>query len=99
MYEHHKLFKELYPSNNLLPKHHFMVHYPRCIRKVGPLIQIWTMRFEAKHKFFKYSVKNFKNLTVSLANKHQFAVAYHWECLSLKTVESGPVKISSLETL
>ncbi|XP_056305506.1 uncharacterized protein LOC130217424 [Danio aesculapii] len=97
--EHHKLFKELYPSNNLLPKHHFMVHYPRCIRKVGPLIHIWTMRFEAKHKFFKDSVKNFKNLTISLANKHQFAVAYHWECLSLKTVESGPVKISSLDTL
>lgn len=49
--EHHRLFKELYPSNNLIPKHHFMVHYPRCIRKIGPLIHIWTMRFEAKHIF------------------------------------------------
>ncbi|XP_039860163.1 uncharacterized protein LOC120716658 [Simochromis diagramma] len=96
--EHHRLFKELYPSNNLIPKHHFMVHYPRCIRKIGPLIHIWTMRFEAKHKFFKDCVKNFKNLTVSLARKHQFALAYHWECMSLKAVESGPVKMRSLET-
>lgn len=28
----------------------------------------------------------------------QFAIAYHWECMSLKAVESGPVKIHSLET-
>ncbi|XP_028451665.1 uncharacterized protein LOC114566987 isoform X3 [Perca flavescens] len=97
--EHHKLFKELYPSKNLLPKHHFMVHYPRCIRKIGPLIHIWTMKLEAKHKFFKDCVKNFKNLTVSLAKKHQFAVAYHWECLTSKAVESGPVKLCLLETL
>ncbi|XP_076135690.1 uncharacterized protein LOC143118536 [Alosa pseudoharengus] len=97
--EHHQLFKELYPSKNLIPKHHFMVHYPRCIRQIGPLIHIWTMRFEAKHKFFKDCVKNFKNLTVSLAKKHQFAVAYHWECFSSKAVESGPVKLCLLETL
>ena len=97
--EHHQLFKELYPSKNFIPKHHFMVHYPRCIRKIGPLIHIWTMRFEAKRKFFKDCVKNFKNLTVSFAKKHQFAVAYHWECFSSKAVESGPVKQCLLETL
>lgn len=76
-----------------------MVHYPRCIRKIGPLIHIWTMKFEAKNKFFfkKNCVK--KNLTVSLANKHQFAVAYHWEYLALKSVESGPVKMCLLDTL
>lgn len=57
------------------------------------------MRFEAKHKFFKDCVKNFKNLTVSLARKHQFAVAYHWECLALKAVESGAIKMCLLESL
>ena len=54
----HQLFKELYPSNNLIPKHHFLVHYPRCSRTTGALIHIWTMRIEAKHKFFKDCVKN-----------------------------------------
>ena len=32
--EHYALFKQLY----LIPKHHYMVHYPSCIRKIGPLI-------------------------------------------------------------
>ena len=96
--EHHRLFKELYPSNNLISKH-FMVHYPRCIQKIGPLIHIWTMRFEAKHTFFQDCVKNLKNVTVSLAKKHQFAVAYHWECLTSKAVESGPGNLCLLETL
>lgn len=80
--DHHQLFKELYPFKNLIPKHHFMLHYPRCIRRIGPLLHVWSMRFEAKHKFFKNCIKNFKNLTVSLAKNHQFAVAYHWEYMN-----------------
>lgn len=50
--EHHSLFKRLYPHKNLIPKHHFMVHYLSCIRKIGPLIHLWSMRCEAKHKVF-----------------------------------------------
>lgn len=42
--------------------------------------------------FFKSSIKNFKNITKSLAKKHQIAVAYHWQSLSAKGIESGPVK-------
>lgn len=26
--EHHDLFKQLYTHRNLIPKHHFMIHYP-----------------------------------------------------------------------
>lgn len=62
-------------------------------------INTWTKRFETKHKFFKNCVKNFKNLTISLAKKHQFAITYNWECLTLNSVESGPVKMHLLETL
>ncbi|KAK0152196.1 hypothetical protein N1851_006428 [Merluccius polli] len=72
--EHHRLFTDLYPQNNLIPKHHFMIHYPECIRQIGPLL------------------KNLKNITKSLAKKHQIAVAYHWESLSANGIESGPVK-------
>ncbi len=32
--EHHQLFKLVYPQKRLIPKHHFMVHYPSCIRKI-----------------------------------------------------------------
>lgn len=87
--EHHSLFKELYPHKNLIPKHHYMLHYPRCIRKIGPLVHVWSMRFEAKHKFFKNSIKN---ITKSLALKHQYAIAFHWESLPVRSVEYGPLK-------
>lgn len=50
--DHHQLFKELYPQQNLIPKHHFMIHYPRIIRNIGPIIHFWSTRFEAKHKLF-----------------------------------------------
>ena len=39
--EHHRLFKHLFPHKNLLPKHHFMVHYPTCI-PTGPTCINWT---------------------------------------------------------
>lgn len=87
--EHHTLFKELYPRN-LIPKHHFMTHYSRCIRKIGPLVHVWGMRYEAKHSFFKKSVKNFKNITKSLALKHQMCIAYHWESQPFKNIDCGP---------
>lgn len=47
--DHHKLFRSLFPERRFIPKHHFMIHYPRCIRKIGPLIHVWCMRFKAKH--------------------------------------------------
>ncbi|XP_050988379.1 uncharacterized protein LOC127179124 [Labeo rohita] len=50
--EHHRLFKCLFPDRNLLPKHHLMMHYPRCIRNIGPIVHMWSMRFESKHNFF-----------------------------------------------
>lgn len=50
------------------------------------------MRFEAKHKVFKNTLKNFKNITKSLAKKHQMSIAYHWETLSLNHIEYGPLK-------
>ncbi|KAK9963884.1 hypothetical protein ABG768_005106 [Culter alburnus] len=63
--EHHRLFLELYPDRHLKPKHHFMLHYPGAIRKLGPLVQFWCMRFEAKQGFFKrlsHVACNFHNI-------------------------------------
>ena len=40
-------------KTHLKPKFHFMTHYPTMIKKFGPLRQIWTMRFEAKHRIVK----------------------------------------------
>lgn len=97
--EHHDLFKQLYPHRNLIPKHHFMIHYPACIRKIGPLLHMWSMRFEAKHKVFKDTLKNFKNITKSLAKRHQMAIACHWETSPLRHTEYGPMKPFCLSDL
>lgn len=72
--KHHSLFKFLFPDQNLLPKHHFMCHYPFIIKMSGPLISLWTMRFEGKHNYFAqlaHNNRNFKNICFSLAMRHQ----------------------------
>lgn len=70
--EHHSLFLELYPLH-LRPKHHFMLHYPGVIRKLGPLRQFWAIRFEARHAFLKNSSNvtcNFRNICKTMAFRH-----------------------------
>jgi len=51
--DHHAYFRELFPDKRLLPKHHFLIHYPRCLAASGPPVRYWCMRFEARHKYFK----------------------------------------------
>lgn len=58
----------------LLPKHHNLTHYATVIEAVGPLRNQSTIRFEAKHQQFKQMAKNnknFKDLSLTLASKHQ----------------------------
>ncbi|KAL0148647.1 hypothetical protein M9458_055974, partial [Cirrhinus mrigala] len=38
--------KMSFPSHPLKPKHHYMSHYPELIERFGPLIRLWTLRFE-----------------------------------------------------
>lgn len=49
-----------------------------------------------KHRFFKNTIKN---MTKSLARKHQIAVAYHWESVPFRSVDCGPVKTVKLKDL
>ncbi len=47
---------------------------------VLPLVALWTMRFEAKHSFFKRVIRHtncYKNVLHSLAQRHQFQTAYN----------------------
>lgn len=62
--------KGLFPENHLKPKH----HYPAQILKFGPIIRLWTMRFESKHAYFKRCerhLKNFKNICLTLSERQQ----------------------------
>lgn len=74
--EHRHRFQDVFPQEKLTPKHHFLEHYRQLIKAFGPLVSLWTMRFEAKHSFFKRVVRHthcFRNISV----KHQLMVAYH----------------------
>jgi len=55
------------------------------------------MRYEAKHKLFKNCLKNFKNITKSLASKHQMLIGNHWDTLTCNRKEYGPVCLFSLK--
>ncbi|KAK6177817.1 hypothetical protein SNE40_015846 [Patella caerulea] len=69
-----------FPEHRLRPKHHFIQHYPELILKFGPLIRLWTMRFESKHSYFKEcarKLKNYKHLTKTLCGRHQFLQSYY----------------------
>ncbi|KAK3921010.1 Transcriptional repressor protein YY1 [Frankliniella fusca] len=68
-----------FPSVPIRPKHHYVTHYPKLIQEMGNLMKVWTLRFETKHSFFKQLtrvMRNFKNITYSLAEKHQLFQAY-----------------------
>lgn len=64
----------------MTPKVHMMLHYPSLILQFGPLRQLWCMRFEGKHAYFKriaHTMCNFKNPCLSLSLRHQMFVCWH----------------------
>lgn len=75
----------------LTPKHHNMTHYPTVIRKMGPLIHMWMMRMECKHKTFTDMVKrtnNYMNLPKTLAQQHQEIICKEKHIYMLKITHS-----------
>ncbi len=65
---------ELLP-NKMIPKVHFIAEYAKVVEDYGPPTKFWCMRYEAKHAYFKKIAtrsNNFKNLSKTLSNRHQF---------------------------
>ena len=84
-----------YTEITMKPKFHYLVHYPRCLLEYGPLIHCWTLRFEAKHFYFKeiaWRTKNRKNILKTLAERHQYHQAW---CMS----KSQPDKFLTQEVI
>uniref|UniRef100_A0A8D8ZTC5 C2H2-type domain-containing protein n=2 Tax=Cacopsylla melanoneura TaxID=428564 RepID=A0A8D8ZTC5_9HEMI len=68
-------------KSGIKPKFHFLVHYPQMFLKFGPLTQVWTMRFEAKHQFSKIAARATKsriNITKTLAARNQLSLNYRF---------------------
>lgn len=95
--DHRQLLQTVFPENRLIPKHHFVEHYPHLIQKFGPPTECWTVRFEAKHSFFKKVVRdanNFKNILLTLASRHQLMLAHYLEMPSIFKPETETAKVS-----
>lgn len=63
-----------YFNVDLIPKHHFLLHYVRIICLMGNLKSMSMMRYESKHKSLKQIAKignNFKNITKTMVTMHQ----------------------------
>lgn len=52
IFEHRHRLLQVFPQEKLIPRYHYLDHYPQLIRTYGPLVFLWTMRFEAHHSFF-----------------------------------------------
>ncbi len=97
--EHRQKYTELFPGVVLRPKHHFVEHYAELIKLYGPLVGQWTMRYEAKHSFFKqvsWHTKCFKNVPLSLAVKHQLMISYYMRPCSLQKPDFEAHDISTV---
>ncbi|XP_051165636.1 uncharacterized protein LOC127284290 [Leptopilina boulardi] len=85
-------FTELYGADSLIPKQHFMIHYPRLIRRFGPLGTFMCLRFEAKHQVFKriiQGMRNYKNLPLTLCVRYQQRQALELLKPFIKEIEYG----------
>lgn len=61
-------------DEKLKPKFHFLLHYEEAVMKFGPLRDLSSMRFEAKHRLGKLASKttcNRINLPFTIAQRHQ----------------------------
>ena len=102
--DHRQLLLEVFPGTKLRPKHHYLEHYPVLIKKFGPLFEFWTIRFEAKHSFFKkvvHNIGNFKNILLTLATRHQLMLSYYLEMPTIfkPNIETGRVSVVSVGIL
>lgn len=78
--EHHEMFISLF-NCKLKPKHHYMLHYPDLMLKLGPLVNFWSMRWESKHRPCKqgaHVVNSRKNLPLTLAMRHQLQQCFRF---------------------
>lgn len=76
--EHHQLYCHLF-EQTLKPKFHILLHYPRIMKKVGPVRHIWVMRYEAFHKQLKNIAKissSRVNLLLTLCIKQQLKLSH-----------------------
>lgn len=65
---------KLFPGTTLSPKHHFLTHYARVMKRLGPISHFSTAACESKHGFFTNLIDKSslsRNVLKTLAIRHQ----------------------------
>lgn len=86
-------------ETHLIPKNHFLLHYPRVIRNMGSPISMWMMRYESKHKVLTTFAKNSNNkvnICKTLAERHQESASHPDNIYRDDIIESKPMKLEQL---
>ncbi|XP_055701281.1 uncharacterized protein LOC129802993 [Phlebotomus papatasi] len=77
--KHNREYTKLF-CDTLKPKHHNLCHYPRIIRRCGPLKFLWCFRYEAVHQQYKTYARNITsrvNICHTLCIKNNLFFANH----------------------
>ncbi|XP_064464590.1 uncharacterized protein LOC135375886 [Ornithodoros turicata] len=93
----YSLFRQVFPDVRVTPKMHYMIHYPRLFLLYGPLTRLSSIRFEAKHQFFKRlarKTQNFINICRTLSIRHQMHQTYHLYACKEHTTTNGCVQVA-----
>ncbi|KAK0170479.1 hypothetical protein PV327_011413, partial [Microctonus hyperodae] len=75
---HNSFYLKLF-NEDLKPKFHYLIHYPRIMPLLGPLKFYSSMPFEAKHKTLKETAKittSRRNPCHTIATKHQYQLCH-----------------------
>ncbi|KAB0805178.1 hypothetical protein PPYR_02148 [Photinus pyralis] len=70
--------EEIIYFKSLKPKCH-LIHYPRIFNECGPLVHLWAMRSEQKHRESKMTSNvsgNFKNILQTITTKCQLKLCH-----------------------
>ncbi|KAJ1521818.1 hypothetical protein ONE63_003453 [Megalurothrips usitatus] len=91
-------------KDNLKPKFHFLVHYPRIVKECGPLEGMSTKRLESNHRSLAIPAKattSRTNPVKTMAIKNQLNLCYRFMCGEslLKAPVVGPGNFLDLTEL
>lgn len=87
-------------STPLKPKFHHLVHYPEIMKKLGPVHNLWSMRYESKHRVLKIAARSSMsrvNICKTLAIKNQLQLNNLFLENRLPSNFQHPCKIGKLD--
>ena len=70
-------YQKKFPDESLKLKAHFLQHYPKMIKRFGPLVK--TLGENGYFKTVFHCTKNRKNVCFTLVKRHQILIYLHYQ--------------------